>query len=187
MNNKKEIRFNVGDAVITKKYEQDTPPFYNASNMDKYVGVQGEITSITMYHNGNKAYLVHNFYWPESALELANGTITETATKTGIEYQFEIGKDYEFSDGEDWVKGKAVGTVDYEGQRNFVADIGGKLSVFESIRPIQPRKITRWINICPDGRVLRKSYETEQEARNKACQGGMTDCKQVELKGVIAP
>jgi hypothetical protein len=51
--------------------------------------------------------------------------------------QFIVGNQYEFSDGEEWVKGKAVGTVDYEGQSNFVAEINGKLSVFEYIRRVQ--------------------------------------------------
>jgi len=119
---------------------------------------------------------------PEIELEPINGIITESATKTGTEQQFEIGKDYEFSDGEDWVKGKAVGTVDYEGQRNFIADIGGKLSVFENIRPIQPKVITRWINMSQSGnQVGKKCFESEIEACQHAPQS--QNVFQVKLTG----
>ena len=104
------------------------------------------------------------------------------------EPQYEIGSEYEFqtSDGGAWNKGTLLGIIDHKCK--YIASCGDNWPYpYENIRPIQPRSITRWINVRESGQVLRKSYESAEEAKEKAMQGGMMDCKQVELKGVITP
>jgi len=137
-------------------------------------------------------YCVNNnaTMYNESHLQLMdypeNGAINESATKTGTEQQFKIGKSYSFTDrdGIEW-QGKLLSVIDHKYKYIALIDGSDIPAAFDQIKPLQPRKVSRWINVCPDGRVLRKSYETEQEARDKACQGGMADCRQVKLEGVI--
>lgn len=139
-----EPRFKKGDIVILQSFKHTYVLL--TKEMERLIGRQGVIVDVLpINENRGICYYVLGWVWPESALkpDPLNGAIIESQTMCGSEKQFMVGKEYEFSDGEDWVKGKAVGTVDYEGQRNFIADIGGNLSVFEDIRPIQPKEITK--------------------------------------------
>ena len=166
-----EPKYKIGDSVT----------ILSDKDICKIIGIEyDEFNGFYYYNLKNEEY--SDFTVFENLLHPV-----KTTTLCGTQQQFIIGQQYEFSVCNDWIKGTLLGIVD--NQYKYIALVGtNKVPLaFDFIRPIQPRKITRWINVRPDGRVLRKSYETEQEARNKACQGGMTDCKQVELKGVIAP
>lgn len=135
-------------------------------------------------------YCVNNnaTMYNESHLQLIdypeNGTITEAATKTGTEQQFTVGEMYEFFNGITWHKGEFVTAVDGKTRRYFLGILHNCTSegMFEDIRPIQPVKIERWINISKSGnQVGKKCFASKMEACQHAPQS--QNVFQVKLEG----
>jgi len=119
---------------------------------------------------------ISDFLLPE------NGTIAESQTFCGSENQFEIGKCYEFSDdNEEWSKGKLLAVVDHRDK--YVVGFEDVVFGFEFARPIQPKEITRWINMSQSGnQVGKKCFESEMEACQHAPQS--QNVFQVKLTGI---
>lgn len=100
-----------------------------------------------------------------------------------IESEYQIGGRYEFSAiSESWHKGTLIGTIDHEFKYIALID-GNNIPIsYRQIRPIKPVKIVRWVNVDSDGRVIRRSWATKEEAQAAA---GHNNWKQAKLEGVI--
>ena len=62
-------KFKVGDVVITNRFEAQ-PNFSVIDGMEEFFGREGKIDCIGDYLSRIKIYLVHDWFWPESALTL---------------------------------------------------------------------------------------------------------------------
>lgn len=74
-------KFKVGDIVILSRFDEldehiDNNPGWIDNEMSIFVGQRGRITEVA---NNGMWYMVHNFYWPESALKKSDASALRDA------------------------------------------------------------------------------------------------------------